>query len=159
MATFAWGRATALLLHPMPGLQTHSAHPEWKVEEVSTRHKGSTRPWASKKGPLPTPPASCLGWAGGPWLQRCGRSLSVRCATGSSCPAEGCPQPQGTQLNKCTFVAFPDIWPQTFLYSLHGRLAFSGQTADDAKIVPLFVLEFHPKCDASFNMQPPRYKH
>lgn len=30
--------------------------------------------------------------------------------------------------------------------------------ADDAKIVPLFVLEFHPKCDASFNMQPPRYK-
>ena len=37
-------------------------------------------------------------------------------------------RPQGAQLSKCILVAFPDIWPQTFLYSLHNRLAFSGQT-------------------------------
>lgn len=50
-----------------------------------------------------------------------------------------------------------DILPQTFLQPAHRPIVWAGQTYDDAEVAHV-LLEVHPKCDVSFDMQPPSIK-
>lgn len=124
-------------------------------------HNGRWRKWkyAIKDQPIYCSGPSDYPTCSPPWMgwktpiTDIWTSVSVKCLT------ERGAVPECRERDLKIYPWLPSLmcYPKTLLQSLYNELAFSEQTANYDKTIPL-VLELHPKYDTSSSAQSPRYK-